>query len=443
MAEAHRTRDHSLWFNVGNFRENPGEGILASLAALADGQAVSLLLNGVCTQWARFANGGKALRATDPIARQTWDATPVGSWATVMIAPPVGNPPPASGPIVAAPPAQPPVGAPATTPVPMRGTPGLGPHARLFDAYIFIDWSATNGRATGPGQDQLWLGELQAGNQPSDAWFASRQDCARHVEERLLHHVAAGHRVLIGFDFAYGYPAGFADGAGLPSPAGKWRAVWTALAALLHDDDQNRSNRFEVASALNAMLTPTGAAVAPGPFWNTPRPGPMLTANSPVFPFAARGGALLPALRLSEQHLQQVGLRPHSVFKLFTPGSVGSQVLTGVPVVHRIRHHPLLRDVSLVWPFETGFDDKVMVVRRPFVLHAEIWPGVVQQRADALIAADPQLIKDQAQVRAMCHWAEEEDAAGTLGQQFATPAGMPLENQERCVNEEGWILGSP
>src|SRR5262245_61026026 len=155
MAEAHRTRDHSLWFNAGNLRENPGEGILAALTALSDGQAVSLLLNGVRTQWARFANGSQALRAADPIARQTWDAIPVGSLATVMIAPPVGNvPPPAPGPIVAAPPAQPPAGTPAATPVPLRGAPGPGPRARLFDAYIFIDWSATNSRATGPGQDQ-------------------------------------------------------------------------------------------------------------------------------------------------------------------------------------------------------------------------------------------------------------------------------------------------
>jgi hypothetical protein len=95
-----------------------------------------------------------------------------------------------------------------------------------------------------------------------------------------------------------------------------------------------------------------------------------------------------------------------------------------------------------VWPFETGFGDEVMVGRRPFVLHAEIWPGVVQQLADTLIAADPQLIRDQAQVRAMCLWAEELDATGALRQQFALPAGMSQEDQERCVNEEGWILGS-
>lgn len=329
MAEAHRTRDHSLWFNAGNFRENAGEGILAALTALTDGQAVSLLLNEVRTQWARYANGSQALRAADPITRQTWDAIPIGSWATVMIAPPVGSAAPPAPAIVAAPPAHSPAATATATPVPMRGAPGLGPRACLFDAYIFIDWSATNRRATGPGKDQLWLGELQAGNQPSDAWFACRSDCACHVEERLLHHVAAGRRVLVGFDFAYGYPAGFTDGAGLPSPAGKWRAVWTALSALLRDDAHNRSNRFEVASGLNAMLTPAGAPVAPGPFWNTPSPGPML------------------------------------------------------------------------------------------------------------------MIKDQAQVRAMCLWAEQLDEAGTLGQQFATPAGMSLDNLERCVNEEGWILGSP
>jgi hypothetical protein len=445
MAEAHRTPDHSLWFNPANFREAPEGGVLTALTTLSGGQTVSLLLNGKRTLWARFANGSPAMRAADAVARQTWDAIPVGSWVTVILAAGPENvlPPPTGQPTVL-PTRHPPLAQGAIASVrAVAAGPFERQCERLFDAYLFVDWSATNRRAAGPGPDQLWLGELEAGNQPTEAWFASRRDCAGHVEQRLLYHVAAEHRVLVGFDFAYGYPVGFVDAAGIPARAGKWKAVWTVLSALLSDDEQNRSNRFEVAAALNAMITPPGAGVPPGPFWNTPAPAPMLTANSPLFPFTARNGVNLAAWRIVEQRLQQAGMHPHSVFKLFTAGSVGSQVLTGIPVLHRIRQHPLLRELSLVWPFETGFSDLAVRGRRPFVLHAEIWPGVVQQRADALIAADPQLIKDKAQVRAMCLWAEELDVGGQLGQNFSTPSEMPLSEQERCVNEEGWILGSP
>jgi hypothetical protein len=75
------------------------------------------------------------------------------------------------------------------------------------------------------------------------------------------------------------------------------------------------------------------------------------------------------------------------------------------------------------------------------VVHAEIWPGVVQQQVEQLLAADPQLIKDQAQVRALCLWADAMDSSGNLGSYFAAPM-LPFNEIERCVNAEGWILGT-
>jgi len=111
-------------------------------------------------------------------------------------------------------------------------------------------------------------------------------------------------------------------------------------------------------------------------------------------------------------------------------------------VVHRLCHHPLLRDLSLVWPFETAFTSAPAFGRRPLVLHAEIWPGVVDQQVKTLTAADPQLITDQAQVRALCLWADAQDAAGTLEPFFGQPASMSTGDLGRGVNEEGWILGT-
>src|SRR5205823_430150 len=60
-------------------------------------------------------------------------------------------------------------------------------------------------------------------------------------------------RVLLGFDFPYGYPTGFAAALGFERAA--WRAVWDHLKAQIRDDPAtNRNNRFEVAAGLNARL---------------------------------------------------------------------------------------------------------------------------------------------------------------------------------------------
>lgn len=285
MAQVHRTRDPNIWFNPANYQEAPGEGTLAALLALQAGQTITLLLNGVQTLWARFAGGALALKVADAVARQTWDGIAPGTWVPLVI-----------------------VQGGAVGLAPVGGHAGASQQCpdRLFDVYIFIDWSATNERSNAPGTDQLWLGELLVGAQPTEEWFPTRWDCACDVEKRLLQHVKCGRRVLVGFDFPYGYPSGFSDAAGLPAPSGKWLAVWAALSALLSDDEQNRSNRFNIAGALNAMMTPHGQAAASGPFWNTPTPLPMLTANSPGFPYvhpvshsksgAASGGTGLPGL---------------------------------------------------------------------------------------------------------------------------------------------------
>ena len=55
-----------------------------------------------------------------------------------------------------------------------------------------------------------------------------------------------------------------------------------------------------------------------------------------------------------EAILRARGHRPQSTWKLFGYGSVGSQALTGIPVVSRLRHAPGLSDASAVWPFEVN-----------------------------------------------------------------------------------------
>src|SRR5947208_500317 len=60
-----------------------------------------------------------------------------------------------------------------------------------------------------------------------------------------------------------------------------------------------------------------------------------------------------------------------SCWKLAYTGSVGSQALTGIPVVRALHDDAAWADRARIWPFETGFslpDDAQIVF-------AEIWPS--------------------------------------------------------------------
>jgi len=124
------------------------------------------------------------------------------------------------------------------------------------------------------------------------------------------------------------------------------------------------------------------------------------------------------------------------VWKLFTAGSVGSQALLGIPRVAALRDHPSLAPVSTVWPFETGFCPAPGAGRRPFILHAEIWPGIVT------IETSPGLVKDAAQVAALVKHCGQLDERGELGRLFGSPEGLDAQALADCTEEEGWILGA-
>ena len=90
--------------------------------------------------------------------------------------------------------------------------------------------------------------------------------------------------------------------------------------------------------------------------------------------------------------------KSNTPFRLFGTGSVGSQVLTGIPRLESLRSDPEFAPCSAVWPFETGWAPTNSAWLGPEVriVYAEIYPSV---RAPL---SDP--IKDRGQVRAMWHW---------------------------------------
>jgi hypothetical protein len=305
----------------------------------------------------------------------------------------------------------------------------------VFDAYIFVDWSARSRLSPRrPSKDAIWVGELVASAECGETYWRGRERASMHVTERVLAHVEEGRRVLVGFDFPYGYPAGFASCLG--NIEGRpWRDTWDLLAREVMDDERNRNNRFEVAARLNQRL-----GGGPGPFWGC-HPAVSTRHLSGrqkglfAYPFPGSAGQL-ERLRLTEQAMGGV----QETWKLNGNGSVGSQALVGIPRVRALRDDPRLAGVSAVWPFETGFTPRPLQGHGLRVLHAEIWPGIISKEKVSEEAATPGVIRDQAQVRLMCQWALAQDEAGTLGPWFDA-TNLDERKRRAAVEEEGWILG--
>ena len=309
----------------------------------------------------------------------------------------------------------------------------------LFETYIFVDWSARSKLAPQiPSKDAIWVGVLTPSrNDLNETYFRGRRDCFHFIVKRLLHHFKLNHRVLLGFDFAYGYPQGLASTLNLPvNNQNAWWHIWTELATRIEDAEDNTNNRFTVASVLNDMAGSGNG----GPFWGVPvgKSTKHLYPQSPGFPFKTQNGANLDRLRITESRLR----RTQETWKLLGVGSVGGQTLVGIPYLHRLRRHAELANISAVWPFETNFTQTPSPEMGPYVVHTEIWPGVVRDAVASIIEKRKVAIRDQIQVRTLCQWAADLDEKNELGQLFKTPSGLDSGQIQNCIEHEGWILGA-
>src|SRR5260221_1680138 len=131
----------------------------------------------------------------------------------------------------------------------------------LFDRYLMVDWSGASTPTR--GADSIWSCLLEPRRKPRLENHPTRHDATETIRTLLRDSVAAGKRVLAGFDFSFAYPAGFAKRLGLTGAP--WRAVWELLAREIADGPDNRNNRFAVAASLNRRLG--GEAF---PFWGCP-----------------------------------------------------------------------------------------------------------------------------------------------------------------------------
>lgn len=269
-----------------------------------------------------------------------------------------------------------------------------------FDRVIVVDWSGRAARSPArESKDAIWIGSHSA-DHATQTYCRSRAEAEAWLHQAL----AEGGRQLVGFDFPMGYPTGLARRLTGQDSA---RALHGWLAGQIIDAPDNTNNRFEVAASINRQLA--GAGRPWGPFWGCPkaRPVPDLPSLKTV-DYAALG--------LSEKRqVERENPPAKPVWQLLGAGSVGSQALLGIPVVHRLAQ---AHDAA-VWPFDAPRD----------LTLAEVYPSLLAETVTR--AADP--IPDRAQVQLLARALYNLSQADRLPALLATPS---------IAAEEGWILGA-
>lgn len=267
----------------------------------------------------------------------------------------------------------------------------------IWDEVAMVDWSGGNDRGAAPKADSIWIATSRPGEAPlycrnrelAESWLLSR------IEETLT----AGQRLLVGFDFPFGYPSGFAAAiAGRPDPF----ALWSWLAERI-EDAPSANNRFDVAAMMNRRLPGIG------PFWGNP-----LRREIPDLP--RKGNDRSFRWDRPRRRAEEIARGAFEVWQLSGAGAVGSQALMGLPVLWRLR--AAFPGRIAAWPFDT--------LDRP-VAFTEIWPSLVSPAIAARYPDEP--IRDRAQV------------AGLAAAVSALPPATLSAMLDVHAPEEGWIFG--
>jgi hypothetical protein len=299
----------------------------------------------------------------------------------------------------------------------------LSGRATLFDTFVIVDWSAAGTPKL--GRDSIWICAVDAhGSERLVNNLPTRHEAHAFLAEFLQKARLRGERVLLGFDFPFGYPTGFAQRLGLPGTP--WRAVWDEIARLIEDAPSNKNNRFWVGAELNRQISKGNGRF---PFWGCP-PAFRHEALGPRHHRGHTDDEPLKERRLIDCWM--VGAQP--CWKLAYTGSVGSQSLTGLPVISALRAHGEWAEHARIWPFETGLrapDDEVRFV------FAEVWPSWWRKQ----IKSEYGPPNDRAQVRSVAEIFAAAQRAAALPNWFCGDPSLSDQQRMQVETEEAWTLG--
>ena len=294
----------------------------------------------------------------------------------------------------------------------------------LFHTHIIVDWSARSrpspARET---KDSIWwaVARVAAGIEAEEPAYArTRHEALDRLGQLMADELAQGRSVLAGFDFPFGYPAGVAarltgEVSGL--------ALWDWLAERIEDGPDNANNRFDVAAAINA------AYPGLGPIWGRPS-----TWDYPTIPAKASARTSQdehpPERRIADRHAKGA----KTVWQSAYTGSVGSQMLLGLPALKKLAADPRIAGHAEIWPFQTGLrtpDARAVI--------AEVYPSLLRDEVRAQ-RRDNEIL-DSAQVRVNAEAFARLDAGGGLAPLFAGAPSLTPAERRIVETEEAWILG--
>lgn len=283
----------------------------------------------------------------------------------------------------------------------------------LFDRYMAVDWSAAN--TPKRGKDSIWVSGCSQTYNISPRNILTRYETVKLIKDHIIATLSSQERLLIGFDFAFGYPVNTASKLG----GENWSDLWRHIHDIVEDNKNNNSNRFDVAANLNKRFGATE-----GPFWGHPHQHKYenLKPKKPQQAYTSPK-----EFRIIESRTSG----PKSVWQLAYNGAVGSQTLLGIAALEKLRRDSDIGEYIAVWPFETNFTE---TLSKP-IIFAEIYPSSHQGWKDM-----PYEISDAQQVAKVCQDLKDWDIRGILSAKM-TPQNLTRAERQAVLNEEGWIIG--
>ena len=274
----------------------------------------------------------------------------------------------------------------------------------IFDRTAILDWSAAKGPKR--GKDSIWLAAATAQGCTAQN-IPTRAAAEAALAQLITDSLQQNQRLLIGADFAFGAPQGF-----IPHLTGQADALswWHWLAQRITDTPGNLSNYRQIAAQMNSAF-PEG-----GPFWGNGERSdtPGLPRLKPPLPPG------LGTHRATDLAARAPGSAPKPVWQLAGAGAGGAQVLTGLPMLQRLRAR--FAPALSVWPFEAP--------TTPIVL-AEVYPSLLADAVRQHVQTTG-MVPDEAQVRLLA----------TALHRLAPDSRARLFTLPHAVQEEGWILGA-
>lgn len=299
---------------------------------------------------------------------------------------------------------------------------------RLFGAYVMVDYSAAEGKKT--GESSVWIGVMKR-----DVRFrlsyethnpATRAEAVTLLKSILADLHKRGDRILLGVNFALGFPRGTA--ARLQLKGTPWEAMWSFLGQNVVDKADNSNNRFQVAAKMNRLMTDEA-----WPFWGCPKNASQKWLST----LKPDSFGDFPEFRLTEdaaRSLKKKTVQPKSLWQMHGAGVVGGQAMLGISAIKGLSE--TLNGKARLWPFQTGFaalDEAALEGVNTVV--AEIFPPLFDGEANS------GEVKDATGVRLAAQALADKDDKGELSALFAAPKGLSEADAAIASSEEGWILG--